>query len=126
MNCEICDKNIGTDLRWVLADETQMCIWTGPDEMPEIDFREVVLIGYYCCEQHADEACNKYLTLAGAKATWADVRPTEVCSICEADFNTNSWHRVLTLSQERGDEDNPEIVDVEYVARFCPQCIPCD
>lgn len=125
MKCEICDKNLGLDRRWVLVDETQKCIWTGANETPEVNIQEGIHVGYYCCEQHANEACNTYLTFADAKATWSDVRPIEDCGICETSFNTNSWHRALTLSQELGYEDNPEIIDIKYVARFCPTCVPC-
>lgn len=126
MKCDLCGVILGLDIRWVLLDEIQKCIWTAPDEMPTVDIKYATFLGNYCCKPHAIEACNTYLTLAEAKATWSDVRPIEECGICSATFNTNTWHRVLTLSQERGYEASPEIINGEYVARFCQTCVPCD
>ena len=126
MKCEICNKNLGLDLRWVLTDENQNCLMEGPNGIPEIDIKEGTVIGYYCSEQHAHEACNMYLSSVKAEATWSSVRSIEDCGICKASFNTNTWHKVLALSQERGHESDPELIDIEYVTRFCPTCIPSD
>jgi hypothetical protein len=92
--------------------------------MPEVNIGEVAILGYYCCEQHAIEAYNSYLTLAGATATWPDVLPIENCGICKESFNTNIWHKALILSKERGYANNPEIINNKYVARFCQKCNP--
>lgn len=124
MNCKTCGKNLGLGQRYVLLDETQMCIWSAPDAVPEVDIREALVLDYYCCEQHAMEACKAYLAQVGAEATWSDVRPFEDCGICKEYFDTTSWHKVLTLSEERGIEDDPQIIDRKYVARFCQSCVP--
>jgi hypothetical protein len=124
MICNLCNAKLGTGKRWVLLDETQKCIWGAPNEMPEVDIQLAVWLGNYCCEQHALEACDNYLSLAGATAKWSDVRPIESCAICDKDFSTTSWHKVLTLSVERGDELDPVIIDGTYPARFCNQCVP--
>lgn len=124
MNCGICDKNLGLEVRWVLVDETQKLTVVDSTQIPEIDIKESIVIGSYCCERHASEACKVYLATAKAEATWSAVKPKENCSICKANFNTDAWHKVLTLSQECGYQDDPEIIDTKYVTRFCPSCIP--
>ncbi len=124
MNCGICDKNLGLELRWVLVDETQKCTMNDSNGIPEIDIKESIIIGGYCCEQHASEACKAYLATAKAEATWSAVKTKESCSICKVSFSTDTWHKVLALSHERGCKDDPEIIDIKYVTRFCPSCIP--
>ncbi|SFI46285.1 hypothetical protein SAMN05428978_101168 [Nitrosomonas sp. Nm34] len=92
--------------------------------MPEVNIWEAAILGYYCYEQYAIEAASSYLTLAGGEATWSDVLPIEDCGICRKSFNTNTWHKVLTLSKERGHESKLEIINNKYVARFCQKCNP--
>lgn len=124
MNCKICGKNLGLGTRYVLLEETQMCLWRAPDVMPEVNIGEAVVLGYYCCEQHAMEAVSSYLTLAGGEATWSNILPIDNCGICKESFNTNIWHKVLTLSKEHGHDNKPEIINNKYVARFCQKCNP--
>ncbi|TYP91156.1 MULTISPECIES: hypothetical protein [Nitrosomonas] len=52
MNCKTCGKNLGLGPRYVLLDETQMCLWRAPDAMPEVNIGEVVILGYYKSVTH--------------------------------------------------------------------------
>jgi len=70
-------------------------------------------------------AALKLLSTIGAKATYADVRPIEECAICGADFDTSrGHHHTLTVSEESGTEECPQVLNVWYVARFCQSCCP--
>lgn len=122
--CEVAEMSTGTI--WVLANETQMCIWASPTEMPEVDIENAVSFAYYCSEQHAKEAIAEYLLQIGATEQWSSVRPIETCASCEQDFDTTTWHQVLVLSEENGPITNPEPIDYWYVARFCNKCVPVE
>jgi hypothetical protein len=123
--CEKCkEAALGTGVRWVLLDEIQKCIWESPTCIPEVDIESATFLHYYCCEQHAMKGVDEYLSQVGAKAQWSDVRPIETCACCDEDFDTTTWHRVLTLSIEKGLDTDPVIIDATYVARFCTKCVP--
>jgi hypothetical protein len=114
-----------TDRRWVLSDETQVCIWSSPTARPEVDFLGTVqILDYFCCEEHALVGISKYLTLLSATAQWSWVRPVEECSCCAADIDTSKWHKVLTLTVEEGPLYDPDLLDAAYPARFCNRCVP--
>jgi len=119
--CDKCDSVLDEDRRWTIAIETQKCIWGSPTSLPEVDIQFADGLGIYCSEQHANEKIAEYLLLAGAKATWADVRPIELCACCGTDFDTTDWHKVLTLIEENADF-KPR--SVKYAARFCQACVP--
>lgn len=109
--------------RWVLCIEHQQCIFDN-QALPEIDIAYAVQLDSYPSEQLAIEAVKRYLTAAGAVATWADVRPIEECSCCGADMDTTKRHQALSLTIETGPEDSPEILEGRYPARFCNRCAP--
>jgi hypothetical protein len=124
--CEYCNAmHFGTGVRWLVLEETQRCIWESPTCVPEVDIDGSFVLNICCSGQHAMRKVDEYLSRAGAKALWSDVRPIETCTCCEEDFDTTTWHRVLTLSVEMGTLAEPKILDGWYVARFCQQCVPC-
>ena len=127
-DCRNCDSLMidwGAERRWVLANENQMCIWTTPSSIPEVDIANAFSFSYFCCEKHALRALEEYLLLSGSIAQWSDVRPKEVCASCQRDFNTTTWHRVLVLSIEKGGlDESPELIDIRYAARYCNICVP--
>jgi hypothetical protein len=112
--------------RWVLCIEQQRCIWTDPKELPEVDIAYASVLGSYLTKEAAIDALTSYLRQVESSATWADVRLTEECADCGKDFNAADWHKALALSLEQGSEECPEILEVEYPARFCPQCAPAE
>lgn len=125
MSADRLDENleIVNGIRWLFVHETQKILWEGPNGMPEVAMKPSQVIETYCCKQDVLDACNTYLSLAGAKAIWSDVVPIATCSCCGSDFSTSSWHRVITLSKECGPEFDPEVLDSWYPARFCLECV---
>jgi len=113
------------DIRWVICEETQQCLWDSPESIPEVDIAGATVIDTYGTEEQAMDALKAYLSRLGATFTWADVLPIETCAICRKDFNTVDWHIAIVLSEEAGTEENPEILDATYPARFCTNCVPC-
>ncbi len=125
-DCYKCGVPLGMGIHWTIGNEIQRCIWESPESMPEVDIQSGESFAYYCCEQHAMEATEEYLLQVGATAQWSDVRPIETCACCGRDFDTTKWHKVLVLYQERGSIlINPEMIHIDYVARFCADCVPC-
>ncbi len=122
--CEALMESQGVGPLWVLVAETQSCLWTAPDEIPEIKIQDAAQLGSYCCEEHALEAVNDYLLQVGATATWSDVRPIESCASCGLDFDTKQPHKVLVLSFEEVEGGSVQQLDVSYAARFCRGCVP--
>jgi len=122
--CAALNPERGTEPAWVLLSDSQSCIWESPTAIPEIETHESVFLQYFCSEQHILVAVEEYLRLAGATATWADVRPIEICAICGVDFDTTKPHQVLTVLHEEGDEFDPELIRASYAARFCRECAP--
>lgn len=108
--------------RWVLCIEQERCIWRDSDSIPEVDIDVAYQLDSYDTEDQAISGLSGYLAQLGAKAVWSDVRPTEECAGCGNDFNTAEWHMAVALSEERGPEDAPDVLAVEYPARFCPSC----
>lgn len=123
-NCDACSAPLSTDRHWSVCIEDQKCIWEAPDSMPVVDVSEAYCLGSFCSEKHAMETIDNYLMQVGAEAFSSDVRPTETCACCKNDFNTATRHKALALLIERGSIYAPETIDVEYVARFCPKCVP--
>lgn len=123
--CEYLMENWGDGTRWSLVNETQVCIWESPNDMPEVDIQDAVDIASYCGEEHALNGLKDYLLQINAVAQWSDVRPIETCACCEEDFDTTQPHKVLVLSRDVIDGDDIQQFDVKYAARFCNQCTPC-
>lgn len=124
MNCNCCNLELNkSSSRWVLALNIQKSIWTS-NQLPEIAIQYETVLGYYCNQQNIYKAVEDYLLHAGAKTQWSDVRPIEICACCEEDLDTTSWHQVLSVTEEQGAEDAPTVVDGEYPARFCTNCVP--
>jgi hypothetical protein len=92
--------------------------------MPEVNIAIAYQINSYENNKCALDALNAYLLQINAKATWADVRPIEECAICGEDFNTTESHQTLALSVETGTDEAPELIEIEYPARFCRDCVP--
>lgn len=112
------------DKRWVLSVETQACMWTSPDAFPIVDISDAQVLAYHCSEAHAMESVQNYLRDAGARVSWADVRPVETCACCGEDFDASKWHKTLSLTVEAGRFDDPDVLDASYPARFCNRCVP--
>ena len=108
--------------RFVLCDEIKTCVWGSPEEMPEVDISIAYQIDTYSTQESAEIAGRHLLEKVGAKPTWADVRPIEECAKCSCDFDTREPHHTLSLTEEAGDESNPEILGGWYMARLCRGC----
>lgn len=125
MKCADCGKTLETqNVRFVILQESQKCLWVAANELPEVDVADSLVLGYYCGKDHALAAVRRYLIQVGAAATFSDVRPIEACACCSGDIAANQLHMVITLSTERGSEDEPELLDIDYPARFCNTCVP--
>lgn len=127
-NCKKCESLMekwddGT--RWVLTNETQVCIWDSRTDTSEVDIQDAESFAYYCCEAHALEGIKDHLLQISAEAKWSDVRPIESCACCNADFDTTRPHKVLVLSRDVVDGDDVQLFDINYPARFCNKCVPC-
>ena len=126
-HCEECERlaeSLSDGTRWVLAHETQTCIWESPASLPEVATRDASSVASFCCEEHAIEGVEHYLLQAGARAQWSDVRTIDTCARCGADFETARAHRVLVLSTCAIEGEDVQQYDVQYVARFCNNCLP--
>ena len=108
-----------TPHRWVLQSETQTFIFD-TFATPEVSVSDCFVLDMYETEAAALDAVHSYLATCGAVAAWADIGPVEACACCQADLQTTTSH--ATLTQERGPEDAPEVIDVWYPARFCNTC----
>jgi hypothetical protein len=111
-------------MRWLLLIEVQRCIWDSPAALPDVDIRDATVLHSYKSREEASVAAKAYLAEVGAEAIGADVRPIEACACCGKDFETHRWHSTLTISEESGPETAPEVLEVDYVARFCGKCVP--
>ena len=79
-DCEDCNALMATlfdGTRWVLAHETQTCIWESPASLAEVAVKDRSSFAYFCCEEHAIEGIEQHLLQAGATAQWSDVRPID-------------------------------------------------
>lgn len=123
-SCSKCAAPLGTGVRWSVCIETGKCVWESPGSMPIAYIQNAYCLGQFCNELHAMETVNDYLMQVGADALWSDVRPIETCACCKNDFDTTVSHKVLALHIERGPLHAIEMLEVEYVARFCPKCVP--
>lgn len=110
------------DTRFLLLDEVQTCLWNSPNAMPEVDIASASVLKTFATHDDAFSAALSLLDRIGTKQTHADVRPLEQCARCSGDFNTNAPHHTLVVSEEAGEETNPEIIGVWYVARVCQAC----
>jgi len=119
-------KEISSDPRWVLYNDLQICTWK-----KNTDATEPYMIGhisqvvaYFCCEEHALKASNKRLAQFGAVVQGWSVKPVETCACCGGHIDTSQWHRVLNLSLESGNEQDPKILSDKDLGRFCTACAP--
>jgi hypothetical protein len=103
-------------------DEKQSVSWRSPSDMPEVDIAFASELAAFATYADAFQAAEKLLTKKSATPTWADVRPIEECACCGTDFDTRQPHHVLVLTEEAGDEMDPEVLQAWYVARLCPAC----
>lgn len=108
--------------RFELLNEVQACLWRSPADVPEVEVRYAEIIESFLSYEDALLAAKKLLATVHAQPTFADVRPIEECAKCGADFDTRNSHHTLVISEESGDQTNPQIVQVWYVARFCCGC----
>ena len=123
--CEALTEKWGDGTRWSLVNEIQVCICKSPAEVSEVDVQDAVQIASYCCEEHALEALSDYLQQINAVAQWSDIGPIETCACCQADLDTTRPHRVIVLSRDVIDGDDVQEFDVQYPARLCNKCEPC-
>jgi hypothetical protein len=125
MKCDGCEQMLG-ECWWLFCVNTERTIWPAQagSEIPELEVSSSRVLGEYCSYPCARDAAEKYLSTAGAKATWSDVRPIEECAVCGADVDTSKDHTALSLEEAEGLIDAPEPTgNVRYPARFCSQCV---
>jgi hypothetical protein len=127
--CAALNRNYSTghpESRWVLVVAVQTCIWQRPTAKPKVDIKKAVRLQTFCCESHAFHGLKNYLLFVGAVAQWSGVRAIEVCACCGRDFDTARQHKTLALLVEGGPQNRPELLRVNYPARFCTECAPVD
>lgn len=123
MSCEVCNVDLGKDVRYVVTENIRKVDWNEPD-MPSLQVVDCLSQFYFCSVEHALAYVIDYLSEHVSNLQMSEVKPMDKCVICGAEFSTQEWHLALTLTVERGSRDAVEFISGAHMAGFCPCCVP--